>query len=74
MRLFESGLCCFVLPSAGILVAAGPTVPAEPSSSIRDPSKGKSVTTLSSPISALTAKELADQQAAILEAKRKELL
>nr|GEZ13255.1 putative ribonuclease H-like domain-containing protein [Tanacetum cinerariifolium] len=62
------------LPSAGISVAAGPTVPAKPSSLIRDPSKGKVVATPSLPVSALTAKELADQQAAILEVERQELL
>nr|GEW73719.1 hypothetical protein [Tanacetum cinerariifolium] len=58
----------------GILVAAGPIVPAEPSSPFRDPSKGKAVATPSSPAIAPTAKELADQQAAILEADRQELL
>nr|GEY21042.1 hypothetical protein [Tanacetum cinerariifolium] len=62
------------LPSAGILVAAGPTVPAEHSSLIRDLSKGKAVATPSSPVSSPTAKELADQQATILEAERQELL
>nr|GEV40597.1 putative ribonuclease H-like domain-containing protein [Tanacetum cinerariifolium] len=62
------------LTSVGILVAAGPTVPAEPLSPIRDPSKGKAVATPLSPVIASTAKELADQQAAILEAKRQELL
>nr|GEW55551.1 hypothetical protein [Tanacetum cinerariifolium] len=62
------------LTSIGILVAVGPTVPAEPSSPIRDPSKGKAVATPSSPITAPTAKELVDQQAAILEAERQELL
>nr|GEY88753.1 putative ribonuclease H-like domain-containing protein [Tanacetum cinerariifolium] len=65
------------LDSAGGLdsaVAAGLTVPAEPSSPISDPSKGKAVATLSSPVSAPSAKELADQQAAILKAERQELL
>nr|GEZ21432.1 hypothetical protein [Tanacetum cinerariifolium] len=62
------------LISAGVSVATGPTVLAEPSSPIRDPSKGKAVATPSSPVKAPTAKELADQQAAILEAKRQELL
>nr|GEY54184.1 JmjC domain-containing protein [Tanacetum cinerariifolium] len=62
------------LTSAGISVAAGPTVPAKPSSPIRDPSKSKAVATPSSPVSAPTAKEVADQQAAILEAERQELL
>nr|GEZ23670.1 hypothetical protein [Tanacetum cinerariifolium] len=62
------------LTSTGVSVAAGPTVSAEPSSPIRDPAKGKSVTTPSSPVTTLTDKELADQQAAILEAKRQELL
>nr|GEZ16051.1 hypothetical protein [Tanacetum cinerariifolium] len=51
-----------------------PTVPAEPSSPLRDPSKGKAVATPSLPVTAPTAKELADQQAAILEAERQELL
>nr|GFB64717.1 hypothetical protein [Tanacetum cinerariifolium] len=51
-----------LLPSTGILVATGPTVLAEPSSPIRDHSKGKAVATPSSPVSAPTAKELADQQ------------
>nr|GEZ05350.1 hypothetical protein [Tanacetum cinerariifolium] len=63
-----------VLTSAGILVAAGPTVLAEPSSPLRDPFKGKAVANPSSPITAPTDKELADQQAAILEAERQELL
>nr|GEZ91714.1 hypothetical protein [Tanacetum cinerariifolium] len=62
------------LTSAGISVAAGPTVPVEPSSPLRDPSKGKAVASPSSPVTALTAKELADQQATILEAERQELL
>nr|GFD37223.1 hypothetical protein [Tanacetum cinerariifolium] len=38
------------LPSASISVTAGPTVPAEPSYLIRDPSKGKAVATPSSPV------------------------
>nr|GEU69397.1 xylulose kinase-1 [Tanacetum cinerariifolium] len=59
---------------AGILVAAGPTILAEPSSPLRDPSKGKAITTPFSPVIAPTDKELADQQAAILEAERQELL
>nr|GFD23611.1 hypothetical protein [Tanacetum cinerariifolium] len=46
----------------------------ESSSPLRDPSKGKAVATPSLPVTALTAKELADQQATILEAKRQELL
>nr|GFC08244.1 hypothetical protein [Tanacetum cinerariifolium] len=62
------------LTSAGISVAVGPTVPAEPSSPLRDPSKGKAVATPSSPVTPPTDKELADQQAAILEAERQELL
>nr|GEW63939.1 hypothetical protein [Tanacetum cinerariifolium] len=62
------------LTSAGISVATGPTVPAEPSSPLTDPSKGKAVATPSLPVTASTDKELADQQAAILEAKRQELL
>nr|GEV36044.1 aminoacyl-tRNA synthetase, class 1a, anticodon-binding [Tanacetum cinerariifolium] len=60
--------------SIGISVAAGPTVSAEPSSPIRDPAKGKAVATPSSPVTALTDKELANQHAAILEAERQELL
>nr|GEU86873.1 putative ribonuclease H-like domain-containing protein [Tanacetum cinerariifolium] len=66
---FASGLT-----STGISVAAGPTISAEPLSPIRDPAKGKAVATPSSPVTALTYKKLADQQAAILEAKRQELL
>nr|GEZ20964.1 hypothetical protein [Tanacetum cinerariifolium] len=62
------------LTSAGISVAAAPTVPAEPLSPLRDPSKGKAVATPSSPVAALTTKELSDQQAAILEVERQELL
>nr|GEU93902.1 hypothetical protein [Tanacetum cinerariifolium] len=62
------------LTSTGILVDVGPTVSAEPSSPIRDPAKGKAVATPSSPVTAPTDKELADQQAAILEAERQELL
>nr|GEW33144.1 hypothetical protein [Tanacetum cinerariifolium] len=62
------------LISAGVFVAAGPTIPVEPASPIRDPSKGKAVAPPSSPVTAPTAKELADQQVAILEAERKELL
>nr|GEV50860.1 hypothetical protein [Tanacetum cinerariifolium] len=62
------------LTSAGISVTAGPTVPAEPSSPLTDPSKGKAVATPSLPVTAPTDKELADQQAAILEAERQELL
>nr|GEZ75633.1 hypothetical protein [Tanacetum cinerariifolium] len=62
------------LISVGVSVAAGPTVPAEPSSPIRDPSKGKAVAPPSSPVTAPTAKELADQQDAIPEAERQELL
>nr|GFA90437.1 hypothetical protein [Tanacetum cinerariifolium] len=62
------------LTSAGISVAAGPTVLAERSSPLRDPSKGKAVATPSSHVTTQTDKELADQQAAILEAERQELL
>nr|GFA75573.1 aminoacyl-tRNA synthetase, class 1a, anticodon-binding [Tanacetum cinerariifolium] len=51
-----------------------PTVFAKPSSPIKDPTKGKSVATSFSPVTAPTDKELADQQAAILEAERQELL
>nr|GEV89881.1 ribonuclease H-like domain, reverse transcriptase, RNA-dependent DNA polymerase [Tanacetum cinerariifolium] len=60
--------------SAGISVTAGPTVPVEPLSPLKDPSKGKAVATPSLPVTTPTDKELADQQAAILEAKRQELL
>nr|GEU48325.1 ribonuclease H-like domain-containing protein [Tanacetum cinerariifolium] len=60
--------------SAGVSVAAGPSVPSATLSPIRDPAKGKAVATPSSPITAPTDKELADQQAAILEAERQELL
>nr|GFB02488.1 hypothetical protein [Tanacetum cinerariifolium] len=59
---------------AGVSVAAGPSIPSAPLSPIRDPAKGKAVATPSSPVTALTDKELADQQAAILEAERQELL
>nr|GFB45804.1 hypothetical protein [Tanacetum cinerariifolium] len=59
---------------AGVLVAAGPSVASAPSSPIRDPAKGKAIATPSSPIIAPSDKELADQQAAILEAERQELL
>nr|GEV81657.1 putative ribonuclease H-like domain-containing protein [Tanacetum cinerariifolium] len=59
---------------AGVSVAVGPSVPSAPSSPIRDPVKGKAVATPSSPITAPTDKELADQQAVILEAKQQELL
>nr|GEZ67359.1 hypothetical protein [Tanacetum cinerariifolium] len=60
--------------SAGTSVDAGPSVPAVTLSPIRDPAKGKAIATLSSPVLAPSAKELADQQAAILEAERQELL
>nr|GEW13096.1 hypothetical protein [Tanacetum cinerariifolium] len=62
------------LPSTGILVTVGPIVPTESLSPIRDPYKGKAVATPSSPVSAPTAKELADQQAVIFEAERQKLL
>nr|GEV29636.1 ribonuclease H-like domain-containing protein [Tanacetum cinerariifolium] len=62
------------LTYAGISVAAGPSILAKPSSPIRDPAKGKAVATPSSPVTAPTDKELADQQAAILEAERQERL
>nr|GFA82288.1 hypothetical protein [Tanacetum cinerariifolium] len=62
------------LTSTGISVAAGPTVSAKPSSHIRYPAKGKAVVTPSSPVTAPTDKELAYQQAVILEAERQELL
>nr|GFA80647.1 hypothetical protein [Tanacetum cinerariifolium] len=60
--------------SADISVAGGPSISATPSSPIRDPAKGKAIATPSSPVQAPSAKELADQQAAILEAERQELL
>nr|GFC13424.1 hypothetical protein [Tanacetum cinerariifolium] len=62
------------LSSAGFSVAAGPSVPTEPSSPLRYPAKGKAVATSFSPVTAPTDKELADQQAVILEAERQELL
>nr|GEW91525.1 putative ribonuclease H-like domain-containing protein [Tanacetum cinerariifolium] len=60
--------------SADVSVAAGPSVASAPSSPVRDPAKGKATATPSSPIIAPSDKELADQQAAILEAERQELL
>nr|GEZ76159.1 hypothetical protein [Tanacetum cinerariifolium] len=60
--------------SAGILVVVGPSVPSTPSSPIRDPAKGKAIATPYSLVTAPSKKELADQQVAILEAKRQELL
>nr|GEX80513.1 hypothetical protein [Tanacetum cinerariifolium] len=60
--------------SAGILVTAGPSVLSAPSSPIRDPAKGKAIATPSSPVTASSDKELADQQAVIFEAERQELL
>nr|GFA26717.1 hypothetical protein [Tanacetum cinerariifolium] len=60
--------------SAGISDVVGPSVPSAPSSPIRDPTKGKAIATPSSPVTAPSDKELADQQAAIFEAKRQELL
>nr|GEW38146.1 JmjC domain-containing protein [Tanacetum cinerariifolium] len=60
--------------STGTSVDAGPSVPAATSSPIRDPAKGKAIATPSSPVPAPSAKELADQQAAILKAERQELL
>nr|GEW65388.1 putative ribonuclease H-like domain-containing protein [Tanacetum cinerariifolium] len=59
---------------AGVSVAAGPFVASAPSSPIRDPAKGKAIATPSSHVTAPSDKELADQQAAILEAERQELL
>nr|GEV15071.1 hypothetical protein [Tanacetum cinerariifolium] len=59
---------------AGVLVVVGPSVSSAPSSPIKDPAKGKAVATPSSRVTAPTDKELADQQAAILEAERQELL
>nr|GEX97167.1 hypothetical protein [Tanacetum cinerariifolium] len=55
--------------SAGVSVAAGPSVASAPSSPVKDPAKGKSIATPSSPVTAPYDKELADQQAAILEAE-----
>nr|GEX82568.1 hypothetical protein [Tanacetum cinerariifolium]GEZ68347.1 hypothetical protein [Tanacetum cinerariifolium] len=60
--------------SAGVSVTAGPFVAYAPLSPIRDPAKGKTIATPSSPVTAPSDKELADQQAAIFEAKRQELL
>nr|GEV90090.1 hypothetical protein [Tanacetum cinerariifolium] len=60
--------------SAGVSVATGPSVSSAPSSPIRDPAKGKAVATPSLPVTTPTYKELADQQDAILEAERQELL
>nr|GEV50675.1 hypothetical protein [Tanacetum cinerariifolium] len=60
--------------SAGVSVAASPYVASAPSSPVRDPAKGKAIATPSSPIIAPSDKELIDQQAAILEAERQELL
>nr|GFC67115.1 hypothetical protein [Tanacetum cinerariifolium] len=58
--------------SVGILVAAGPFVSSAPSSPIRDPAKDKVVATPSSPVTALTDKELADQQARVAEEQERE--
>nr|GFA73425.1 hypothetical protein [Tanacetum cinerariifolium] len=60
--------------SAGVSVATGPSVAFAPSSPIRDPAKGKAIATPSSPVTSPSDKELADQQAAILEAERQEQL
>nr|GEV58614.1 synaptobrevin, longin-like domain protein [Tanacetum cinerariifolium] len=60
--------------SAGTSVDVGPSVHAATSSPIKDPAKGKAIATPSSPVPASSAKELANQQAAILEAERQELL
>nr|GEY19276.1 hypothetical protein [Tanacetum cinerariifolium] len=60
--------------SAGVLVAAGPSIAYAPSSPIRDHAKGKAIATPSSPVTAPSDKELANQQAAILEAEHQELL
>nr|GEW78696.1 hypothetical protein [Tanacetum cinerariifolium] len=60
--------------SAGTSVDVGPSVPDAPSSPIRDSAKGKAIATPSSPVPTPSAKELADQQAVILEAERQELL
>nr|GEV17532.1 hypothetical protein [Tanacetum cinerariifolium] len=64
--------CTFI--SAGFSVTAGPSIASAPSSPIKDPAKGKAIATPSSPVTAPSDKELADQHAAILEAKRQELL
>nr|GFB30482.1 hypothetical protein [Tanacetum cinerariifolium] len=60
--------------SVGVSVAAGPFVASVPSSPVTDLAKGKAIATPSSPVVALSDKELADQQAAILEVERQELL
>nr|GFB55789.1 hypothetical protein [Tanacetum cinerariifolium] len=60
--------------SIGVLVAAGLFVASAPSSLVTDLTKGKAIATLSSPVIALSDKELADQQAGILEVERQELL
>nr|GEW82982.1 aminoacyl-tRNA synthetase, class 1a, anticodon-binding [Tanacetum cinerariifolium] len=59
---------------AGISVAAVSSIPFAPSSPIKDPAKGKAIATPSSHVTALSDKELADQQAAIFEAERQRLL
>nr|GEU58660.1 hypothetical protein [Tanacetum cinerariifolium] len=74
MRLFERGFCCLRPILLVGTVTASPSVPAKPSSPLRDPSKGKAVATSSSHVTALTAKELVNQQAAILEVEIQELL
>nr|GEU36917.1 putative ribonuclease H-like domain-containing protein [Tanacetum cinerariifolium] len=64
----------YVVVSAGVSVVAGLSIPSVPSSPIRDPAKGKAIATPSSPVTAPSDKELADQQAAIFKAERQELL
>nr|GEV12769.1 putative ribonuclease H-like domain-containing protein [Tanacetum cinerariifolium] len=62
------------IPAAGLDSASGLDLLVVLFLLVVDPAKGKAVATPSSPVTALTDKELADQQAAIHEAKRQELL
>nr|GEW99835.1 hypothetical protein [Tanacetum cinerariifolium] len=59
---------------AGVSVAVGPSVASAHLSPIKDHAKGKAIATPSSHVTTSSDKELADQQAAILEAERQELL